>query len=57
MAVTKKCNLQMRAYMGCEESLPMQGDLEGLPPLQIRFKTVANPIPEWAIGWGQWWRD
>ena len=30
-------------------------DLEGLltsalPSLQIRFKTVPSPIPEWAIG-------
>ena len=47
-------------HLGCEKSLPTQGDLEGLfylsfksvsSPFQIRFKSVSSPFLKMGLTW------
>ena len=53
-------------HLGVKKSLPMQGDLEGLTSLFLRFKSVASPFPVSEIHWvekanktkdGQTWKS
>ena len=37
--------LGVGGHLGTKKSLPMQGDLEGLTSLFLRFKSVASPFP------------